>query len=191
MPTTLKTNPKKAAAKAMKKAEEAKKKLTDNQVTKTASDLFAKIKAKTGASSKKVEEWQKTWLAMPKTRKKYGHLVDAPEIVGEEMLGMTNDIIQFIQKEEGGNSVIFKKIKGEWSEMTRHPVDFFKGKWEKGKTAVKTGVSKAKAGVEKVKGATAKAKEGAAKAKTMARKVKAKAGEAKKMAGKAKKIAKK
>lgn len=191
MPTTLKTKPKKAmptgrqaAAKAMKKAEEAKKKLTDNQVTKTASDLFAKIKAKTGASSKKVEEWQQTWLAMPKTRKKYEHLVDAPEIVGEEMLGMTNDIIQFIQREEGGNSVIFKKIKGEWSEMTHHPVDFFKGKWEKGKTAVKTGVAKAKAGVEKVKGATAKAKGIAGKAK-------AKAGQAKAMAAKAKKIAKK
>jgi uncharacterized protein YjbJ (UPF0337 family) len=164
MPTATKINP--------KKTEATKQKLTDNQVAKTASDLFAKIKAKTGASSKKVDEWQKTWLAMPKTRKKYEHLIDAPEIVGEEMLGMTNDIIQFIQREEGGDSIIFKKIKGEWGEVTHHPVDYFKGKWEKGKSAVQSATGKIKAGIEKAKGGVAKAKKVAGKAKSTAKKVK-------------------
>jgi len=191
MPTALKTNPKKAAAEAKKKAEEAKKKLTDNQVTKTASDLFAKIKDKTGASSKKVDEWQKSWLAMPSTRKKYEHLIDAPEIVGEEMLAMTNDIIQFIQRQEGGNSVIFKKIKGEFGEMVHHPVKYFQEKFEKGKSAVSSVTGKAKAGMEKAKGVASKAKESAVKAKSVADKAKAKAGQAKAMADKAKKIAKK
>jgi hypothetical protein len=172
MPTTLKTK--------SKKAEAAKQKLTDNQVTKTASDLFAKIKEKTGASSKKVEEWQGSWLAMPKTRKKYEHLTDAPEIVGEELLGITNDIIQFIQRQEGGDSVIFKKIKGEFSEMTHHPVDYFKGKWKKGKSAVQSAT-------EKVKGGVAKAKEMSGKAKGMANKAKGVAKKAKGVAKKAKK----
>jgi len=176
MPTATKINP--------KKTEATKQKLTDNQVTKTASDLFAKIKAKTGASSKKVDEWQKTWLAMPATRKKYDHLTDVPEIVGEELLGVTNDIINFIQREEGGDSVIFKKIKGEWGEVTHHPVDYFKGKWGKGKSAVQSATEKVKAGMAKVKGGVAKAKQTVGKAKT-------KAGQTKSMAKKVKKITKK
>lgn len=172
MPTATKIDPKKAAAEAKKKAEEVKKKLTDNQLTKTASDLFAKIKAKTGASSKKVDKWQKSWLAMPETRKKYQHLTDVPEIVGEELLGITNDVINFIQREEGGDSAIFKKIKGEFSEMTHHPVSYFKGKWEKGKSAVKSATAKAKAGVEKAKAMTGKVKTKAGKTKPMAKKIK-------------------
>lgn len=180
MPTATKVDPKKTVAEAKKKAEEAKKKLTDNQVAKTATDLFSKIKDKTGASSKKVDEWQKTWLAMPQTRKKYEHLTDAPEIVGEEMLGMTNDIIQFIQGQEGGNSAIFKKIKGEFGEMAHHPIKYFQQKFAKGKEAAMAAKAKAEEGA-------AKAKQAAGQAKSVADKAKAKAGEAKKMAKKIKK----
>jgi hypothetical protein len=191
MPTQLKVDPKKAAAEAKKKAEEVKKKLTDNQVAKTATDLFAKIKEKTGASSKKVEQWQQTWLAMPKTRKKYEHLTDAPEIVGEELLGITNDIINFIQGQEGGDSAIFKKIKGEVHEMTHHPINYFKGKWEKGKSTVQSITGKAKAGMEKAKDISEKTKSGVAKAKESAVKAKNMAGKAKAVAKKAKSVAKK
>jgi len=177
MAVQTKVDPKKAAEEAKKKAEEVKKKLTDNQVAKTASDIFGKIKEKTGASSKKVDEWQKGFLAMPKTRKKYEHLVDAPEIVGEELLGITNDVIQFIQRQEGGNSLIFKKIKGEVGEMVHHPVKYFQEKFKKGK--------------ETAMAVKAKAEEGAAKAKETAGKAKAKAGQVKAVSKKAKAVTKK
>ena len=165
MPTSTKTDPKKTANKAKqkaeeikKKADEAKQKLNDNQVAKTAADLFAQIKDKTGASSKKVDEWQKTWLAMPETRKKYKNLIDVPEIVGEELLGITNDVIQFIQRQEGGDSIIFKKIKGEFSEMTHHPLQYFQKKFQKSKEAAMTAKSKAQEGMDKAKAVANQAK---------------------------------
>ena len=170
MPTKLKTDPKKAA-------EAAKDKLTNNPVGNAAGDVFAKIKAKTGISQEKVDTWQESWLAMPKTRKKYAHLQDAPQVVGEEMIAMSNDIIDFVQGEHTGQSHVFKNMKAEFSAMFKDPLGFFKAKLEKGKKAVSSITDKAKTGMEK-------AKEGAEKAKS-------KASEAKAMADKAKKIAKK
>lgn len=165
MPTKTKIDPKKATEEAKKKADATKQKLTDNQVGKTASDLFAKIKEKTGASSKKVDEWQKTWLAMPSTRKKYEHLTDAPEIVGEELLAVTNDVIQFIQKQEGGDSIIFKKIKGEFGEITHHPIQYFQKKFQKGKEAAMAAKAKAQEGMDQAKSVADKAKSVANQAK--------------------------
>ena len=94
-----------------KAAEAAKDKLKNNAVTKAASDVFAKIKAKVPVDNKKVDAWQKAWLAMPKNRKKYEHLKDAPQVAGEELIAMTNDIVDFVQREGGGNSHVFNKIK--------------------------------------------------------------------------------
>ena len=173
MPTELKVDPKKTA-------NVAKDKLKNNQVTKVAGDVFAKIKAKTGLSQEKGDAWQKSWLAMPKTRKRYEHLQDAPQVVGEEFLAMSNDIIEFVQGKHGGQSHVFKNIKAEFSSMFKDPLGFFKTKLEKGKAAISSVADKAKAGMNK-------AKQTADKAKSVADQTKAKAGGAKAMAKKMKK----
>lgn len=67
-----------------------------NKVSKAAGEIFGKLMAH--LEPKKVDEWQKKWLAVPEHRKKYEKITDAPEVVGEELLEMTNDIIDFIQK---------------------------------------------------------------------------------------------
>ena len=212
MPTQLKVDPKKTAEEAKKKAPArtevhsggeatanvVKEKLTNNQITKAASDVFAKIKARTGINQKKVDAWKKSWLAMPKTKKKYEHLQDAPQVVGEELLAMSNDIVDFVQGKGGGHSDVFKGMKAEFSSMFKDPLGFFKAKLEKGKVVaislkekVQTGMNKAKEGAAKAKETIGKAKKVANKAKDVAGKAKVKAGEAKKMAGKAKTVAKK
>ena len=104
-----------------------------DQVTKTVSDIFAKIQAKTKIDNKKVDEWQKKWLAMPEKRAKYEHLKDAPEIVGEELFAMCNDIIDFIQKQEGGKSTVFKKLKVKGGVFFKQSLDFLKQQYKKGK----------------------------------------------------------
>ncbi len=173
MPTKTKIDPK-----------VAKKKLTNNPVSKAASDVFAKIKAKTGISQEKVDAWQKSWLAMPKTRKKYEYLQDAPQVVGEEMIAMSNDIIDFVQGKHGGQSNVFKNMKAEFSAMFKDPLGFFKAKLEKGRATAISLKEKAQAGMNK-------AKKGAIKAKDVAGQAKAKAEQAKAMAKKAKDVAKK
>ena len=104
-----------------------------DKVTKTVSDIFAKIQAKTGVNKKKVDEWQKKWLAMPEKRTKYEHLKDLPEVVGEELFAVTNDIIDFIQKEEGGKSVALKGLKEEGGKFAKQSLDFLKKQYKKGK----------------------------------------------------------
>lgn len=161
MPTQLKVNPKKTS-------KETKDKLTNNSVTKAASDVFTKIKAKTGISQEKVDAWQKSWLSMPKTRKKYEHLQDAPQVVGEEMIAMSNDIVDFIQGEGGGQSDVFKEIKGEFSAMFKDPLGFFKTQLEKGKSALSSVTGKVKTG----KKSTTKAKSVTNQTKAKTKKVK-------------------
>jgi len=186
MSTATKIDPKKTAEEAKKKAEAtasaAKEKLTNNPVTKAAGNIFGKIKAKTGLSNEKVDKWQKSWLSMPETRKKYEHLKDTPQVVGEELVGMSNDIIDFIQGEETGQSHVFKKLKAEFGAMFHDPLAFFKSKLAKGKEAAMTAKSKAQEGMNQ-------AKSGMDKAKSVANQAKAKAGQAKEMAAKAKSVA--
>ncbi|MBN1258667.1 hypothetical protein JXA05_02830 [Candidatus Peregrinibacteria bacterium] len=97
-----------------------------NAATRQASaSIFTKIKNKvTHVTPEQMDAWQKSWLGMPETRKKYEHLEDAPQVVGEELIAMSNDIIDFIQKQEGGKSVVFKKIK----EALANPMAFIKKK---------------------------------------------------------------
>ena len=121
--------------KTVKKAvKSAPKKETKTDAAKASSGIFAKIQEKTGADDKKIDAWQTKWLAMPETRKKYEKITDAPEVVGEELFAMTNDIIDFLQKEEGGKSVLFKKIKECADEFKKDPYGYMKDKAVKGKT---------------------------------------------------------
>jgi len=99
-------------------------------VIKTASGIFAQIQAKTGLENKKIDEWQKKWISLPEKRTKYEHLKDAPNVVGEEVYAMVNDIIDFIQKEEGGQSLLFKKIKEKTKDFVKNPFEFLKQKAE-------------------------------------------------------------
>jgi len=80
------------------------------QVTKKAEEIFGKLK--THFEPKKVDAWQKKWMEVPANRKKYEKLADAPEVAGEELMAMANDIIDFAQGEETGKSNLFKKVRG-------------------------------------------------------------------------------
>ena len=97
-----------------------------NEATKQASaSIFAKIKDKaTHITPEQVDAWQKAWLAMPETRKKYEHLEDAPKVVGEELVAMSNDIVDFVQGQAGGKSEVFQKVKNFFN----NPFDFLKPK---------------------------------------------------------------
>lgn len=89
----------------------------DQPIPTVAND---QIQAKTGMDDKKVNEWQKKWLAMPATRKKYEKLADAPEVVGEELFAMTNDIVDFMQGEKTGQSNLFKKINEKGNKLFKN-----------------------------------------------------------------------
>ncbi|MBU0706514.1 hypothetical protein KJ657_02740 [Patescibacteria group bacterium] len=111
--------------------------------TRAVDQVFDKLKAHFDA--KKVDAWQEKWLAVPANRKKYEKLADAPEVVGEELVAMTNDIIDFVQGEEGGKSNIFKKVKSGLGGFFKHPVQFLQDKAAKGKAMAE----KAKATADK------------------------------------------
>ena len=142
----------------------AKGKLTHNPVTKAAGDIFAKIQTKTGINNKKVDEWQKKWLAIPENRTKYEHLKDVPVVMGEELFAMFNDIIDFVQREEGGKSNVFKRLKKEGSSFLHHPLDFLKQKYQTGKAVVEKGTAKAKGAVGQAKKMAGKVKSATKKA---------------------------
>lgn len=99
-----------AKKKAAKKDPMADVQKHAEKFTKVADETFGKLKKH--FDKKKVDDWQKKWLAVPANRKKYKKLQDAPEVVGEELSAMVNDIIDFAQGEEAGKSGVFKKVKG-------------------------------------------------------------------------------
>lgn len=132
--------------------------------------IFSKIGEKTGVDKKRVDEWQKKWLAVPKNRTKYENLKDAPMVMGEEIFAMTNDIINFAQGEHGGESHLFKTLKEKGGNFLKNPAKYLKEKAEQGK--------------KKVMEAKTMAEKKAGEAKKMAEK---KANDAKKIASKAKK----
>ena len=205
MASVTKVNPKKAATDAKKVAGAAKDKLQNNAVTQAAGNVFGKIKAKTGIDAKKVDAWQAKWIALPENRKKYEHLTDVPEVLGEEIFAMTNDIVDFCQGQEGGKSNVFKSIKENVGGFLKHPVAFLKQKGEEGKkkaleaknmAAKKAGEAKkatgkgtAIAGGLGLAGLLSKAKAGIGAAKEKATQAKEMAGKAKNAATKAKDVA--
>jgi hypothetical protein len=128
---------KKPVAEATKPAEATANAPENKTVAHRLSDkIFAKIQAKTGIDNKKVDEWQKKWLALPEHRTKYEHLKNLPDVMGEEIFAMTNDIIDFIQREEGGQSVLFKKIKDSFKDFLNNPIDYLRRRAEEGKKKV-------------------------------------------------------
>lgn len=167
-------------------------KATAAHVTKMVGDMFNKVGEKTGMSNKKVDAFQKKYLDVPKNRTKYEGLKDAPKVAGEEMFAMFNDIIDFAQREGGGQSHVFKKMKDEGGEFIKNPAVYAQKKAEKGKkktaNAKKASGKGAKGGVmagglgglvEKAKSGMAAAKERAGKGMAEAKK---RAEEVKKMA---------
>ena len=100
-----------------------------------AEQVFTKLKGH--FEPKKVDDWQKKWLAVPANRKKYEKLSDAPEVAGSEMKAMANDIIDFVQGEEGGKSEVFRKLKSSTGAFFKHPISFLQEKAAKGKEMAK------------------------------------------------------
>ncbi len=121
--------------------------------------IFNKIGEKTGVDKKKVDDWQKKWLAVPKNRTKYEGLKDAPMVMGEEIFAMTNDIIEFAQGEHGEESHIFQKLKKEGSNFFKDPASYLKERAEQGKEKA----MEAKKLAEKKAGEAKKAADAAAK----------------------------
>jgi len=154
--TKVKVDPKQA----VDAAKVAKEKLQNNAVTKKAGEIFKKIQEKTGVDNKKIDKWQNAWLEMPETRKKYEHLKDAPQMVLEEALGMTNDIIDFVQGEEVGESHVFASIKSELSEAWHNPMDYFQKKIQEGKDAAMKAKKIAEEKALQAKGMAEKAQKG-------------------------------
>ena len=134
----------------------------DTNKKMNAEAVFSKLK--THFEPKKVDAWQEKWLAVPDNRKKYEKLTDAPEVVGEELLAMTNDIIDFIQGEEGGKSEVLKKIKSKMSGFLKNPIGFLQKQAVQGKALAEKVGNGAKKETEKAKTATKKTGKKAAKA---------------------------
>ena len=95
--------------------------------------VFSTIGEKTGVNKKKVDDWRAKWLAMPKNRTKYESIKNAPDVVGEEVFAMTNDIIDFCQGEHGGQSHVFNKLKDGMGGFLKNPAGYLKDKAEEGK----------------------------------------------------------
>ena len=133
MSNTKKEQPKKESDKTALSAKSGKESTKPHPAAKTAEGIFAQIQKKTGLDDKKIDDWQKKWISLPEKRTKYQHLQDAPNVVGEEVYAMVNDIIDFIQKEEGGKSLVFKKIKENADSFIHNPGDYLKHRAEEGK----------------------------------------------------------
>jgi len=143
-----------AKKKPTAKPTKANAKQTAKKVTKSAEEVFGKLKKH--FEPQKVDEWQKKWLATPAAKKKYEKLSDAPEVVGDELSAMANDIVDFVQGQEGGKSSVFKKVKSSVGGFIKHPVGFLQEKASKGKEMAKKGAAQAKPSAKKTKKAPKK-----------------------------------
>jgi hypothetical protein len=148
--TETKTKP--VTKEAEKTAENAQKAVQEGaeKATHAVDEVFGKLKAH--FETKKVDEWQKKWLAVPANRKKYAKLADAPEVVGEEALAITNDIIDFIQGEEAEQSHLFKRLKGSFQTFFKHPVEAVKKEAGKATSVAKETAEKSAATVKETVG---------------------------------------
>ena len=131
------------------------------KLSKAADQVFGKLKKH--FDKKKVDAWQAKWLAVPANRKKYQKIADAPEVVGEELIAITNDIIDFVQGEEGGKSNILKKLKGGLSGFFKNPVNFVQKQAAQGRVMAEKAVDQAKKEAGKAKSVADKATKTVAK----------------------------
>lgn len=100
-----------------------KAKNTAETLQKKAGDVFDDLKKQ--FEPKKVDAFQKKWLSVPKNRKKYKQISDAPEVALNEMKDMTNDLIEFMQGEEGHHSKLLKKAKEGLTNFLKNPAGYF------------------------------------------------------------------
>jgi hypothetical protein len=98
----------------------------DGNLRHAAHGLFAKIQEKTGLDDKKIDEFQKKWLETPEVRTKYRHWWDSTAIAGEELYAMFNDIIDFVQDQEGGKSHVFATLREEADQVRKNPQAYFR-----------------------------------------------------------------
>ncbi len=137
----------------MKNKKSPSKKLTKAPVAKAATPppaglhqavhgIFEKIQKKTGLNNDKIDQFQKEWMALPANRKKYEHLTDAPVVAIEEGVAIANDILDYLEGQGGGQSLVFKALKAEAHELAKHPVDYLKGKFEKAESVAKSFMNK-------------------------------------------------
>ncbi len=104
---------------------------------------------------KKVDEFQEKWLKVPENRKKYKKITDAPQVAAEEVLAMTNDLIQYIQGQKGGQSKLLEKLKKGVSGFVKNPAAYVKARQEASNKAKKEG-GMAKASSKEIKKPVAK-----------------------------------
>jgi hypothetical protein len=123
---------------------ESTPKLSEGELRKAAHGFFAKVQEKTGLDDKKIDTFQEKWLSIPGNRTKYRRWWDAPAIMGEEMYAMFDDIIEFVQDQEGGKSHVFASLHKEAKEVLRDPEGYFRGLATKGKGWMDRGIGFAK-----------------------------------------------
>jgi hypothetical protein len=106
--------------------------------------LFAKIQSKTGLRDEKIDEFQEKWLAIPRNRTKYKHLVDAPTIMAEELFAIFNDIIDFMQAQDADKSQVFESLRVEAVAIKTDPEGYLGKRVGQGKSLWKRGLGFAK-----------------------------------------------
>lgn len=115
----------------IKKASSSQKKPTSSTsatVHQKAADVLEKLK--NHFEPEKVNAFQEKWLAVPANRKKYEKITDAPQVAAEEILAMTNDLIDYIQGEKAGQSTFLQKIKKGVSGFFKNPAQYVQQKTE-------------------------------------------------------------
>ena len=119
--------------KPTKKASLSQKKTlssTPAAVHQKAADVLEKLK--NHFEPEKVNAFQEKWLAVPANRKKYEKITDAPQVAAEEILAMTNDLIDYIQGEKTRQSTFLQKIKKGVSGFFKNPAQYVQEKTEQG-----------------------------------------------------------
>jgi hypothetical protein len=101
------------------------KEISEGDMKQAIHGLFAKVQEKTGLEDKKIDEFQKKWLEVPETRTKYKHWWDSTAIAGEELYAMFNDIIDFVQAQEVGQSHVFSSLREESETILKDPETYF------------------------------------------------------------------
>jgi hypothetical protein len=127
-------------------------KLAEGDLKQAVHGLFAKVQEKTGLDDKRIDEFQKKWLEVPETRTKYRHWWDATAIGGEELYAMFNDIIDFVQAQEVGQSHVFSSLREESEKIIENPDSYIRHVVGLGKGWMDRGIGWAKCWVKNEKG---------------------------------------
>lgn len=116
----------------------------EGDVRQAVHGLFVKVQQKTGLKDEKIDEFQKKWLDTPEVRTKYSHWWDATAIGGEELYAMFNDIIDFVQDQEGGKSHVFASLRKEADQILKDPEAYVRHLTELGRGWMQRGMGVAR-----------------------------------------------